>query len=314
MLKPKKNQRLEAQNRQENFEAEEIYYDSLKQSLTTNYQTRRNDLDRKIERDNQIYEALGDLSETATKLYQDVAQFKFDRDYEDELSKGLLGIIDPNQQVVQAVGETAIQVQESKFQAGADILQASGADPLIVGRVRASSPGRQHARDQLAAANAREYFGQYLDRAFATDNTTQVIVPGRDEPITPVDAVTAEEKMLVGNTLAFNYLRQSGLYGLKPEFLMHLTSFRKSISTVVQGARQAEIKSLEEDRINEALDGAYDKVTAPDVAFGSVYQAYLRSTDDKGEPLTRGDARKEAIDFFVNAKDTNGNPGLIARS
>ena len=73
-------------------------------------------------------------------------------------------------------------------------------------------------------------------------------------------------------------------------------------------ARQVETKSLEEDRINEALDGAYDKVNPPELAFNSVYQAYLRSTNDRGEPLTRGDARKQAIDFFVKVKDTDGNP------
>ena len=305
----KENQRLEAENRRENFEAEETYYDSLKQSLRTNYETRRQDLVRKTERDNQIYESLANLSEEAGKIYKDVLAFNFMQDYEDELSKGLLGFVDPNKQVAQTVGETAIQVQEARFQAGADILQADGADPLVVERVRASSPGRQFARDQLSAANAQQYFPDYLARAFATDDTTQVIVPGRDTPITPIQAVTAEEKMLVGNTLAFNYLKQSGLYGLKPDFLLPtLTSFRKSIGSVVQEARRAEIKSLEEDRINEALDGAYDKVTAPDIAFGSVYQAFLRSTNDRGEPLSRGDARKQAIDFFVDTKDANGNP------
>lgn len=303
----KENANLEANVRKENFEAEERYYDSIKQSLTTNYEVERGNIDRKLKADNKIYEALSGISKTAAKSTQQLFQYKFDRDYEDEISKLLLGYIDPNKQTAQAVGQASIEVAENQYQGAADVLQATGTPPLRVAQVRAASPGRQYARDQVRAAQAAEEFPSWLAKQMATNDTTKILVPGRQEPITPMQAVTSQEKLLTANTLAMDYLKITNLYGLKPEFLTPtLQSLRKNISGVVKKAEAAEIASLQEEQLNLAKDQVYDKVNTSQNGFLSLYNAFRRTTDANGIPLSPGQARKEAMGFIINAKNADG--------
>lgn len=304
----KENANLEANVRKENFDAEERYYDSIKQSLTTNYEVERDNIDRKLKADNKIYEALSGISETAAKSTQQLFQYKFDRDYEDEISKLLLGYIDPNKQTAQAVGQAAIEVSENQYQGAADVLQATGTPPLKVAQVRAASPGRQYARDQVRAAQAAEEFPSWLAKQMATNDTTKILVPGRQEPITPMQAVTSQEKLLTANTLAMDYLKITNLYGLKPEFLTPtLQSLRKNISGVVKKAEAAEIASLQEEQLNLVKDQVYDKVSTSQSSFLSLYNAFRRTTDANGIPLSPGQARKEAMAFIINAKNADGS-------
>jgi hypothetical protein len=122
-------------------------------------------------------------------------------------------------------------------------------------------------------------------------------------------ARTSEERVVVGNVLAMKYLKESGLYGLKPEFLTKtLLSFRQSIATDVQKIREVEQKTLEEERISQAEDLVFDKINAPNIAFGKLYDSYARGTNERGEPMTRGEARQKAISFIVNARNADGSP------
>jgi len=303
------NNQIEADQRRENFEAEERYYDSIGESFRTNYEIERENLDRKIKSDNKIYETLGNLSQTAAKINQQIFQYKFDKDYEDEISKLLLGYIDPNKQVAQAIGEQAIEVEENRYQAGADALAATGTRPLTVAQVRSASPGRQYARDKIRSAQAVEDFPIWLAKQLATDNTTKVIVPGKDKPITPMEAVTAQEKQIVANTLAMTFLKQSELYGLKPEFLTPaLQGFRKTINDTVRKAEVAELVSLQEEQLNQSKDKVFDKVDSPQTSFLNLYRAFRRTTDENGLNLSPGEARRKSFDFIINAKNEDGSP------
>ena len=301
------NNQIEADQRRENFEAEERYYDSIGESFRTNYEIERDNLDRKIKSDNKIYETLGNLSQTAAKINQQVFQYKFDKDYEDEISKLLLGYIDPNKQVAQTIGEQAIEVEENRYQAGADALAATGTRPLTVAQVRSASPGRQYARDKIRSAQAVEDFPIWLGKQLATDNTTKIIVPGKDKPITPMEAVTAQEKQIVANTLAMTFLKQSELYGLKPEFLTPtLQGLRKTINDTVRKAEVAELVSLQEEQLNQSKDKVFDKVDSPQTSFLNLYNAFRRTTDENGLNLSPGEARRKAFDFIINAKNKDG--------
>lgn len=267
------NSKAEKQQRDRNFDLETQNRANIQKRVQANYATETANVKAQGDAQAEMYKALGSLSETANKKYRQLEQERFDRDYEDEYAKILVEGPDFQKQAAFKDQEDQLMIASAENEVGADALAATGASPLQVERVRSNSKGRQYARDEAAARFAMEAYTPWATQKLQTDNETEVIVNGRK--ITPMQARTTEEKAAAMYSLLTPYMKEKGLYGLKPEFLTPaLLVARKGISTYISGQADIEAKTLATQRVEESKS---TWTAAPSSINSSRYLADLTS-------------------------------------
>jgi len=233
----KENASLEKQDRRRNFNLETQNRRDIQTRVQSNFQIQQQNRTNQAEAQSKIYRQLSQLSMTAAEKVQELAQEKFDKDYEDELNKILIEGPDFFKQAEFQTQEDELQVLSAENEVGADAIQAAGGTPLQAQRIRSNSKGRQYARDKAQTMFAMQAFMPYAQDVLA--QMPEVVDP--------------DEKRAVIQDLIKPYMQEQGIYGLKPEFLTPaLLETRKAINLFMENERDNYTKNLQQRSVESS--------------------------------------------------------------
>jgi hypothetical protein len=163
-------------------------------------------------------EALAGMSKTLTDT---LLQIKKDKD-EDDLQEGLAlyyqNGLPPDQVAAFEADEKRLAEARDQTNLYADRLAKNGAPPDIVATVRGLSGWKRYGFMTGLAQDAGLKWGDFLENALNTDNTTQVDL-GNGQTITPAQAQDKAQLAAVASVLRKQYLRMNGLTGANPALL-----------------------------------------------------------------------------------------------
>jgi len=228
----KENAALEKQDRQTNFNLETQNKEAIQRRRQDNFRIRGENLEQQGKDQNKIWQSLSSLSSTAAKKVEELEQAKFDADYMDQLNQIMIAGPDFFKQAEFQTQEDELQVASIENEFGADALAAAGGTPLEVQRVRSLSKGRQYANDKARTMFAMQEFLPFAKNYLATN------MPEVEDP---------DEKRVIIQSLLEPFLKEKGIYGLKPEFLTPaLLETNKAINTYMQEEKENYTNMLQE--------------------------------------------------------------------
>ena len=226
----KDNARNEKQDREANFNLETQNRANIQDRVQSSFRTEQANIERQGEAQAKIYESLSSLSKTANEELAKLDQKKFDKDYEDQMIKIMMGEVDVVKQAEFQDTEADLFVASAENDIGANALAAAGAPPIQVQRVRANSKGRQYANNKAQAILTMQGFMPYAKK----------VLDGMPEVTDPAQ----KREVMLG--LLKPYMQETGLYGLSPQFLTEpLLKAREGIGEYFRTEDEAYTKELQ---------------------------------------------------------------------
>jgi len=202
----------------------------------------------------QIFGSLAKFSETAAKKVRQIGQEKFDNDYQQRLTELRLAP-DPQAIADQETGAAVLGIADQKLQAGLDEAEARGADPLLVAKTRASSPGARYAEEQF---RAEQLMGSMLPQAYeaALNDDTRVYTAGGDT-FTGLEARGNRARTAaVLATVDREFVRDNNISSFKPEMLAKpLAQANRVRSDILARESKIETNGINQNNLQGAIAG-----------------------------------------------------------
>lgn len=221
-----------------------------------------------------IYKNLAQLSKTAAEGIAKYKQDKFDQEYNEELtrlySQDLSDRKDQEGYIADKFTEQNLTIQSIEVLHGARAAEEAGADPVTVAELRQNTHGLSVAVKKARLDYAAERWGVYLQDKFANDQETKVKLydpNGGFRDGTPNQAVSSRDKALVAQQLLTSYLKDNGMYGMKPTMLLPaLRKMRSGTDSLVSTALQNEIALQRNEKIDALENSIFQSRSEPSAA------------------------------------------------
>ena len=227
----KSNSAFEKQDRDKNFDAETKNRQQIQDRKKLNFDQQQTNRTNQANAQATVYKELAGLSKTAGKLYNDLEQDKFDKDYEDQMMRIMMGEVDVVKQAKYQDDEDQLMVASVENDTSANVLGALGAKPLEQQRIRSNSKGREYANNKAQAILTMQAFQPWAE------NQLKEKFPQVEDP---------QQKREILLSMLAPYMKETGLYGLKPEFMTApLMEARKGVSKFFAQEDEAYTKKLQ---------------------------------------------------------------------
>ena len=221
-----------------------------------------------------IYKNLAQLSKTAAEGVAKYKQDKFDNEYNEELtrlySQDLSDRKDQEGYIADRFTDQNLTIQSIEVLHGARAAEEAGADPVTVAELRQNTHGLSVAVKKARLDYAAERWGVYLQDKFANDQQTKVKLydpNGGFRDGTPNQAVSSRDKALVAQQLLTSYLKDNGMYGMKPTMLLPaLRKMRSGTDSLVSAALQNEIALQRNEKIDALENSIFQSRSEPSAA------------------------------------------------
>lgn len=221
-----------------------------------------------------IYKNLAQLSKVAAETYVGYQKQKFDTEYNEELtrlySQDLSDRKDAEGFIADQFTEDNLFIQSTDVLGGAASAEAAGADPLEVAEMRQNTHGLSHAVKKARLDFASERWGIYLQQKFASDTETKIKLYNPEGGFidgTPSQAVSSRDKAFVAQQLLTTFLKENGMYGLKPTMLVPaLRKMRAGTDALVSTALQNEINLQRNEKIDALENSIFQSRSEPSAA------------------------------------------------
>ena len=267
------------------MDSEDASRDASYRMMSLNQQTRKDNLELQLKEEQDrrkaagqnreaIYKGLANLSKTAAETYVQYQEDKYDREYNEELTRlytqGLADRKDAEGFVADTyIGEN-LKIQSIGVLGGADAAEKAGADPLEVAEMRQNTHGLSLAAKQARLDYAAERYGVTLLDMFANDNTTKVKLYGPNGTFidgTPSQAVSSRDKAFVAQQVLQGYLKKNGMYGIKPTALVPaLRKMRQQADAIVSSTLENELKLQRNEKVDALENSIFQSRVEPSAA------------------------------------------------
>jgi hypothetical protein len=149
--------------------------------------------------------------------------------------------------------EAALEQDDREYQAGVDQLEANGAPPDVVARMRGLSGWAAYGYKRGVATSYGDGYSVFVDTAFAEDNTTKLTLDGVE--FTPATAQGADQKRLALSVIQSQYRRIRQLEEISPGMLNKyvMPQMRNKELQVMTAARAQETKEIQQEAKSQAL-------------------------------------------------------------
>ena len=149
--------------------------------------------------------------------------------------------------------EAALEQDDREYQAGVDQLEANGAPPDVVARMRGLSGWAAYGYKRGVATSYGDGYSIFVDTAFAEDNTTKLTLDGVE--FTPATAQGADQKRLALSVIQSQYRRIRQLEEISPGMLNKyvMPQMRNKELQVMTAARAQETKEIQQEAKSQAL-------------------------------------------------------------
>lgn len=221
-----------------------------------------------------IYKNLAHLSKVAAETYVGYQEQKFDNEYNEELtrlySQDLTDKKDAEGFIADKFTDENLNIQSTRVLAGAASAEAGGADPVAVAEMRQNTHGLSLAVKKARLDFASERWGVYLQQKFASDKQTKIKLynpQGGFIDGTPSQAVSSRDKAFVAQQLLTTFLKENGMYGMKPTMLVPaLRKMRKGTDSLVSSALQQEIQLQRNEQVDALENSIFQSRVEPSAA------------------------------------------------
>lgn len=293
------NQRIESQNRSENYQFERGSRDMYQQGVLQNLKTQANNALIDSENTQKTFEALSAFSSTMGKT---LVQWKQKKD-EEQKKQGYRDVMlnggDPRKQVAIQAGVQQIQNSHTSIQTVANKLQDTGAPPEVVNATRKLSKAYQVGMAMARADLASIKLDGWLAEKFATDNDTQINFNG--QLITPASHMGPDQRAAISDVLIKQFVAEQGLLDIDPELVAPaLLKMRQVEQKYLDKERDNYIKAENENRrtqINMQFDTGLQ--TDPVRAWNLALAEYVGISDENGNRLNYKGAREALLQRLV---------------
>lgn len=256
-------QRLEAANRSQNFELSQSAELAAQKATEQNLRTQINNAESAIRNQvpSQITPFFESLAKFSNTIATQISEYQKEK-AEEELSQGYvdayLGGPMPAEAALVEQGIQQIRAQDEIIQATADQMRDTGAQPQTVDAIRKLSGNRRLGQTLARADMAVAKWGPYLQQAYEEDNQTQIQFQdpstGEISIITPMDAIGDDQKAAVNLVLLRRFLKEQGLMGLRPKFLMKtLQAMKEQENSLLDQERKLYEKAKDDERKSEVF-------------------------------------------------------------
>lgn len=149
--------------------------------------------------------------------------------------------------------EAALEQDDREYQAGVDQLEANGAPPDVVARMRGLSGWAAYGYKRGVATSYGDGYSVFVDTAFAEDNTTKLTLDGVE--FTPATAQGADQKRVALSVIQSQYRRIRQLEEISPGMLNKyvMPQMRNKELQVMTAARAQETKEIQQEAKSQAL-------------------------------------------------------------
>ena len=308
-------QQLEAANRSRNFQLSEAAQEAAQRAKEQNLRTRINNAENAIR--NQVPDPISPLLGELSKFSTTIAKMVTERQKakaEEDLAQGYVDAYIYGTQPADAAlveeGIQQIRTQDEVIQGTADSMRDSGALPQTVNAVRNLSGNRLLGQTLARADMAVAKWVPYLQKAYEEDNQTQIrfVDPstGDVKTITPMDAMGDDQKAAVNLILLRRFLKEQGLMGLNPKFLMKsLQAMKEQENALLDQERKLFDKARDDERTAEAFMQFDASVSAGGDPVGAIKETMRQLThirDEQG-PIRPLRAFNMVLDHLVKNGD-----------
>ena len=221
-----------------------------------------------------IYKNLAQFSKTAAETYVTYQKEKFDREYDEELtrlySQDLADRTDAEGYIADKFTDENLYIQSTNVLAGAASAEEAGADPIEVAEMRQNTHGLSTAVKKARLDFASERWGIYLQQKFANDTETKIKLYGPNGGFidgTPSQAVSSRDKAFVAQQLLTSFMKENGMYGIKASMLVPaLRKMRAGTDSLVSAALQNEINLQRNEKVDAIENSIFQSRVEPSAA------------------------------------------------
>lgn len=254
------------------------------------------------ERRERIYKALANFSTTAIKAVGEYKEQKFDEEYNTALQELFTqGFADPNASAAYLADKQTrynLDIIGVSQQATAAAAEANGTSAMEAAELRANDYGLSVAKKKALAVYHSTQFPIYFQNALNSDNETKVKIYGPNGKLvdgTPMQAKGSKNQSIVANQLIEQFLKQTGLYGMKESFLTDaLMQMRDGANKIIAGTMRNELTLQRQEQMNTVLE-----VFQSEAEGGDAASAFHRAQNRLQFMLPGG--QKEARQTLFNA-------------
>lgn len=305
----RKNQ-LEADNRDQNYKFSKQNRQMVQDAELRNRQVLIENANRQAAAQVNQLKPLAEFSESLSKTITGYQEAASEQAYIEGVNKGMFEGFPPETLAQRDQIEGTLTAQDEQIQRVADGLAARGSGPEIVFGVR--SIGRSHELGLMKGRimNAGANYPDWLEDKFLNDNETKVEVG--DKVLTPATAITSEDKAAVREALRVQYLRQTGLFGIKPVMLNEaLVQMREAEQRMAARDRQVFAKT-ESDRMFQAAESNFETQISTDP--GTAVNEWLRTVGRTLGPDGRSPLGPRAALDMLKGKLIKAPPGTVTEA
>lgn len=286
------NQRIESQNRSDNYQFESRSRDMYQQGVLQNLKTQQQSELAKAQNIETAYGALSGLSNTIAKV---VLDNKKKRDEAAEVEGQNLIFesgVTFNEYNELKLNEDKINAADTSINNVANKLKARGYSEEYISRIRTLSGRQLYGASKQWAIQGGENYG-----AFRVEIADQpFIINGREVTLASAAKGSPEEYAAVNAAVRAEYLKQ--YQGLNPAFANQYLyeGMRKQEARERLSFSEVRAKELELDRINQESNDLFTEVKA--VGVGPGVMSWINRVAG-GDPKELGEKRRTAIGYLT---------------
>ena len=196
-----------------------------------------------------IYKNLAEFSKSAASAFLAFRQQKYTADYDQELMRLETQDVADNEDAQKYLADLwdskNLDIIGVGIQSEAAAAEAAGADSFKVAQIRQRDAGISNGAKAARLEYYGSQYGTFLLKAITSDSETKVKIMNPDGSLrdgVPTDATDSKNVAFVSKQLMVGYLKQNGMYGMKPSFLVPaLRKMREGADRIVAQKMQNEI-------------------------------------------------------------------------
>lgn len=310
-------QNMERENRQANYEFARSSRKSRQDAILRNQAVGIRDAERAQQNYDPDLTALAQLSKFSQTLTKQFVEYQKQRDednYNNEIVRSLLG---ENQGEASLVEDQYQMLRQGgqQIQGLADNLEDQGLPEELVQNVRQQSRTSPVISARASAALAPQDYPAWLEERFSSDDQNVITVMTPDGPveISPMNHQGRAQREAIMRHLLPMYLRERGIYGLKPAFLAPaLLEMRKAELTFLNQESRAYTKYQNKQRADEANVLFESEVqTDPTQAWVNYLEGMKGVKDDDGVRYGYAGAFQKAMERLKDLGNTDAVQAIM---
>lgn len=294
------NAQLEAQNRQQNFDAETVDRQRYQEAVARNFRTEIKSFETRGANAGAIFKDLSALSTTAGKISEQVVNDIVKERETAEMWSNVIFGVDSKELMASLKAEHAVYIGGEAIETKADQLEAMGGDPVAVNAMRAQNPANIIRNKKGRVFAAIKNLPEYVRAAFEDEKlVVNIKLPdGSTKSIKATEAQGSAERAAVFPEIYKRFLVENGLHTLKATMLapLHEVAYNQFTSDISE-TRKLEVQEAQAKRVEDARDYLTDS--------GSV-EAFQNFSRVLKRQLGYVEGRKELFKHIFTATDGKG--------